>query len=376
VNQALIKSAIICSLLTYSIFPGKQAFQVAAVVLLMFSATLILLSRSHRFRSSELGLFAFFLGTWLVALVRFSNSDFPSLITRIPWNAFIYPFTFISAVLVGKAIKKNIATYHRFFDFLFWFISCGAIVAYLLPDLPLCNGKRDMIILPGDAACGFIDNPNYFSFTALVLFFWKKITAGYSLKGKNRAKLRLLDWDMLSLLGSSRMGLVVLLAQKSLIVENWRTRVRFLVVAALMLAMIYTFSPSRLDFSIDDRLEIWNFAWLFVVQHPGGVFSPETYSNAMYLAIGVNGEFQNSLLGITVIYGYFGLMLYLTCIFFAFTRIIKTSREQRVWALGILMLFVLNGIVRTHLPGGVGFISLSFGMLCGFVLQKEPRMSR
>ncbi|MDB2689113.1 hypothetical protein N9Z25_06755 [Luminiphilus sp.] len=375
-NHILIKSAIICALLTYSIFPGKQIFQAAAVLLLIFSSTLILGSRSHRFRWPELGLLAFFFSTWIIALIRFINSDFLDLITRIPWNVILYPFTFFCAILVGKVINKNMATYHRFFDVLFWVISFGAIVAYLFPDLPLCNGTRPMMVLPGDAACGFIDNPNYYSFTALVLFFWKKITAGYTVKGEKSAKLRAIDWDLLSLLGSSRMGLVVLMAQKSLIVKNWRTRIKFLFAGMLLLAMIYIFSPSRLDFTIDERLGMWNFAWLFILQHPAGVFSPEIYSNAMYAAIGVNGEFQNSLFGMTVIFGYLGLMLYLVCIIYAFTRIRRISGEQRVWALGILMLFVLNGIVRTHLPGGVGLISLSFGLLCGFVVQQESVISR
>lgn len=375
-NQVLIKGAVLCALLSYSIFPGKQVFQAVTVILLIFSATFILQRRSRRFSWTALGLFALFFVTWTIALLRFIFSDLPGLITSVPWNVLLYPFTFFSAVVVGKEIKMNAAEYHHFFDSLFWIISFGAILAYLLPDLPLCNGTRPMMILPGDAACGFIDNPNYFSFTALVLFFWKKITAGYSLKGKKRAQLRALDWDILSLLGSSRMGLVVLIAQKSLLVENWRTRIKFLGAGTILLIMIYIFSPSRLDFSIDDRFAMWNFAWGFVLQYPAGVFSPEVYSNAMYAAIGVNGEFQNSVLGMTVIFGYLGSILYLTCILFAFTRIKKISGEQRVWAWGILILFVFNGIVRTHLPGGVGFISLSFGLLCGFVIQKESSMPR
>ena len=219
-NQSLIKSAIIAALLTYSILPGKQIFQAVTTLILLLSAMLVAQSRSHRFDRAELGLYIFFFSVWCVSLLRFVYSDFTSVITKIPWNVILYPLTFFSSVLVGKAIKRNMASYHRFFTFLFWLISSGAIVAYLFPDLPLCNGTRPMMVLPGDAACGFINNPNYFSFTALALFFWMKITAGYSVEKGKRAKLRALDWDILSLFGSSRMGLVVLLAQKSLLVGN------------------------------------------------------------------------------------------------------------------------------------------------------------
>ena len=370
-NVAIIKTVIVSAVLTYSIFPGKQIFQAVAVAGLIFSSILLCKNDTYRFTLLEVLLSVIYFFIWTISILLFFFSDSSGQITKIPWNSFLYPFTFLAAFIAGRAIRLNMIQYHRLFRMLFWIVSISAVIAYLFPSIPLCNGTRPMVILPGDAACGLIDNPNYFSFTALALFFWFKITASLSEKGKAESKLRLIDWDLLSLIGASRMGLVVILAQKSLIVENWRTRIRFILVGAIFLLAVFLFSPSRLDFSIDERIAMWEFAWSFFLLHPGGVFAPEIYSDAMASAIGVNGEFQNSLLAISVIYGVLGTSFYLSSTLFVFHRARSIPRQQRVWALGILLMFVLNGLVRTLLPGGVGFISLSFGLLCGFVTYRD-----
>ena len=370
-NVAIIKTVIVSAVLTYSIFPGKEIFQAIAVLGLIVSSILLCKNHTYRFTLLELLLSGIYFFICAISILLFSFSDSSGHITEIPWKSFLYPFTFLAALIVGRAIRLNMIQYHRLFKMLFWIVSISAVIAYFFPDIPLCNGTRPMVILPGDAACGLIDNPNYYSFTALALFFWFKITASLAEKGKVVSKLRLIDWDTLSLIGSSRMGLVVMLAQKSLIVDSWRTRIRFILVGAFFLLAVFLFSPSRLDFSIDERLAMWEFAWSFFLQHPGGVFAPEIYSDAMASSIGVNGEFQNSLFAISVIYGVLGTAFYLLSTLVVFHRARGVPRQQRVWALGILLMFVLNGLVRTHLPGGVGFISLSFGLLCGFVTYRD-----
>ena len=366
--------AMASSVMTYSILPGKQFWQ-GLVVFALAVSFLVRLRIVQRLHPWIVMLISFYFLVWSVAALGFAVNFAEYDITSVPFNSILYPFTFVGAIWVGVGMRLNPERYAPMVLLLFLLITAAAILAYVVPSLPLCKARRPMMILPGDAVCGVVNNPNYYSFCALTLFAWYRLLhsslkAEFSLSVKMRpAKPRMLDWDMLALLGSSRMALIALLVHKS-----FGLKLVYPLVAALMVFLIYAFSPSRLDFSISDRLLIWEFALSFLESRPMGVFAPEIYRLEMLSVIGIDGEFQNSMLGMSVIFGMPGLLFYILVIISSYILINRLTFEQRFWAIAILLSFVLNGLVRTNLPGGVGFLSLSCGMLLGFSSVKRFRI--
>lgn len=314
---------------------------------------------------------------WSVAAVTFAVKAAQYNISGVPLNSVLYPFTFVFAIWIGVGMRLTPGRYSPMILALFVLITVTAIVAYVFPSLPLCHARRPMMILPGDAACGVINNPNYYSFCALTLYAWYRLLrcaskpADLAVVKMKRTKVKAIDWDLLALIGSSRMALIALLVHKSL-----GRKLVYPLVATLLVALIYMFSPSRLDFTISDRLRIWSFALEFIEKTPMGVFAPEIYRFEMFSAIGIDGEFQNSMLAMAVIFGVIGPLFYLLIIMFSYSLIRKLPLEQRFWAIAILLSFILNGAVRTNLPGGIGFLSLSCGMLLGFSSVKSLRFFR
>lgn len=287
----------------------------------------------------------------------------------------LYPITFFSSILIGYVVARDRSKFKKTFWMVYLLSIVSGILALLVGESYfLCTARRAMFGLPLDSVCGIVNNPNYFAISILLaasLYLWS---------GGRRLNIKGIMLIFGHLLGASRaaMLITVLSIYISLLVRNVRIFLFISFGIAFSLLSIIDFFENVLRFGVGiaKRSDVWTYLYE-QIQTFGffGTFSFFNFRAEMNTALGLDVGLQNGYLTTMVIYGYVGVGLYIFYLLYLFYGTLKISKNN-VWLVFISVCFLINCIFRTHLLGGIGFISLFLGALYGVIVFEKNSWSK